>query len=45
MNSNPFEEQKEIAQARIDVCEGGLIGMITGLALLFIGMIVAAIFL
>lgn len=45
MKYNPFKEQKRIAQEKIDVCEGALIGMMTGLALILISVIMMAIFL
>lgn len=45
MKSNPFEEQKRIAQEKIDVCEGGFIGMITGIALVLTSIILIPIFL
>ena len=39
-----LKEQSDIAQAKIDVAEGGLIGMFLGVILMFALMIVGCIF-
>lgn len=42
-SKNYVKEQRELAQAKVDVVEGGLIGMIIGLLLLVGGIIVGCV--